>query len=373
MQDGWERRVRLVRRELIAARDGVQSAGAGRLLLNVGHGVPLDVVVERTAPTMWGYSLSGRVAGRNVGFVTLVVHKEAVAGAIWTPDSAYELSYVADGVHTLRHTTNAPVECSGALPSDNSAVRATPQGRTDDGAVVDILVVWTSAVEDRYGGRQTQVRSRVDMLVAYANDALERSGAFVSLNLVGAEKVNYSETDTGDWRADSLTTLSRLIASDDGHMDFVHDRRNVVGADLVYLLTKIDNGSGQILGSFGIGTLPDNGAIFAHQIGHNFGILHERHEFVNTVPQAYQHGFTTEGCDVTIMSYGTECRGRGDRGENRIPFYASPWRYGLHDGRALGTTRFSKERGARGRADAVLTLNRNRHAVANFRPSRNGR
>ena len=72
------------------------------------------------------------------------------------------------------------------------------------------------------------------------------------------------------------------------------------------------------------------------------------------------------------MSYWTTCNGRMVRlGGHSLPFYASPWRYNPHGGRALGVTRFDKERGVRGPADAVLTINRNRHRVANFRPAGN--
>ena len=362
--DAWERRVRVARQELTAARADIESRGVGRLLLNVRDGVRLDVVVERTAPTRWGYSLSGRVAGGGAGFVTLVVHEDAVAATIWTPDSAYELSYLGGGVHALRDVTNAPVECGGASPSrELSGAEATAQGGADDGSVVDILVVWTPAAEEIYGGGEPQVLSRIEMFIAGANDAFDRSGAFVSLNLVGAEKVEYLEPDSGDGLADSSTNLTRLAVPDDGHMDHVHDRRNVLGADLVFLLVRRGSGRAFVGGAFGVGG-PYN---FAHEVGHNLGIWHERHEFSSASTYSYEHGFTKVDCRRTINSYGAECY----RSSLRLPFYASPWRYG-RDGRSLGVSRFSKERGARGPADAVLTLNRTRHVVANFRPSRNG-
>ena len=357
--DAWERRVGIARWELTTARQDIESTGAGRLLLNVRDGVRLDVVVERTAATRWGYSLSGRVVGKHVGFVTLVVHEEAVSGSIWTPDSEYEVSYLGGGIHALREVTNAPAECAGALPSGLSATDATAQGGTDDGSVVDILVVWTPEAEGEYGGGEPQVLSRIDMLIAYANDALERSGAFVSLNLVGAEKVDYLEVD-------SKTDLERLVKDNDGHMDSVHDRRDILGADLVYLLTRRGGGRAVLNRSFGVGG--GHTRTFAHEVGHNFGIQHERSEPIARIA-VYQHGFTMKGCSGhTIMSYGMEC----DRVARTLPFYASPWRYSLSHGRALGVTRTSKERGARGPADAVLTLNRNRHRVANYRPGRNG-
>ena len=352
-----EQRVRIARQDLRAARHDVENSGAGRLLLNVADAAHFDVVVERTTPTKWGYTLSGRVAGGAGGFVTLVVHEDAVAGSIWTPDSAYELSYKGGGVHALRDVTDAPpATCSGALPPESLPRTRSDQGGVDDGSVVDILVVWTPEAEDEYGGSEAQLLSRVDMLIAYTNDAFERSGAFVSLNLVGAERVDYVESDLS-------TDYARLSNPTDGYIDEVHDRRDALGADLTYLLTA-RWWTGAAGGMWGV-----SGAtnwVFAHEVGHNFGILHDRGDSL-AATRAYEHGFTTDRCTTSFMSRSTHCAFALP-----APFYGSPWRFNPRDGLPLGVPRLAKERGARGPADAVLTLNRNRHRVANHRPSRNG-
>ena len=357
----WERHARIARHELTAARDDVGSVGEGRLLLNVRDGVRLEVVVERTAPTKYGYSLSGRVAGKGVGFVTLVVHEEAVAGAIWTPEAEYELHYIGGGVHALRDVTNAPpFECAGGPPSVFSSALSTGHARVDDGSVVDILVVWTPKFEEFIGG-QTQALSRIELHIADTNDALERSGALVSLNLVGAEKVDYSEEVTEEGYADISTDLDRLIDPDDGYMDGAHDLRDALGADLVYLEGP-SGGIALIGGAFAAGF---GAYAFRHEIGHNFGVRHERY---SSGSGEYAYGFTTDGCLITTMSYGWECGGV----RYSPPVFASPWRYSPGAGRPLGTPRLSKDRGARGPADAVLTVNQNRRRLANFRPSRTG-
>ena len=354
---GQGQRVRIARHELSAVRHDVENAGAGRLLLNVAEGADLDVVVERTAPTKWGYSLSGRVAGGGVGFVTLVVHEEAVAGSIWTPNAEYELSYLGGGVHALQNVTNAPsFECAGGLPSESGADDANNQDGTDDGSVVDIFVVWTPEAEEEYGGSEAQVLSRIELLIAYANDAFVRSGAFVSLNLVGAEKVDYMQAAGSD----GSTDLNRLIIPDDGHMDGVHAQRDVLGADLIYLLTRRGGGIAVQPGAFSVG----NGypRTFAHEVGHNIGLVHDRLSSWGF----FNHGFTTEHCFRTIMSYGASCYVHN---APALPLYASPWRYDPVHGVPLGVTRFAKEWGGRGPADAVLALNRNRYRAANRRPS----
>ena len=364
--DAWERRVRIAPGQLTAAHEEVASGGTGRLLLNVRDGVGLDVVVERTAPTRWGYSLSGRVAGAGVGFVTLVVHEEVVAGSIWTPSASHELLPVGGGVHALRDVTNMPpVQCDGVLEPGLAAVEDATAD-VDDGSVVDVLLVYTAAAEERVrawtdspAAARSWIEAFHDMAIAFTNDALERSGAFVSLHVVGSEKIDHEATT----RAEG----SLVLRSDD-----VKALRDRLGADLVHATVGCCRGAA-IGGGLSYLTPGRTGsAIFvAHEIGHSFGIRHERYEFVGAGGTAgYEHGFSTGLCDQTIMAAGNDCG--GGQAWARPPLYASPWRYTPRDGRALGVTRFSNERGARGAADAVLTINRNRHHVANLRPSRNG-
>ena len=361
-----ERRVRIARNELARARDDVEHSGAGRLLLNMRTDVDLDMVVERTALTKWGYSLSGRIEGGATGFVTLVVHEQAVAGTIWTPHAAYEIVHLGGSVHALRDVTNRPrPECAGAVRLDLAASRETAQSGVDDGSVVDVLVVWIPAAEEAAGG-ETQVKSRIDMAIAYANDALERSGALVSLNLVGAEKVDYEEEE------DSID-LQRLYHPDDGHMDEVHALRDSLGADLVSLAISDGQGRAEVPGAFSTFAVWSS-STFAHEIGHNFGLFHDRSDHRGG-GLSYRSGFSVvnrRACTLTIMSYGFDCIKSASQIVNPKLFYSSPWRYDF-DGRPMGVSRFSKERGPNGPADAVLGLNRSRRTVANFRPSRSRR
>ena len=371
--------MRIARDELARARDDVERSGQGRLLLNVDTAVDLNVVVERTETTAWGYSLSGRIEGGTVGFVTLVVHPQAVSASIWTPDASYEVVPVAGGLHALRRATNEPtLECAGTVHPELAGADETAHGGVDDGSVVDILVVWTPAHENSVGGEQN-VKSQIDSAVAYTNDAFERSGAFVSLNLVGAEMVDYEEVNV-------QVDLNRLVDPADGHMDRVHTLRDTLGADLVNLAALYlagFAGQAQLGGSFSVAV--PYGPYFAHEVGHNMWLQHDQFQ---GGPQGswrgvvdgdlgvggFGYGFvgrpiSARSCITTIMSYPNRCDALGVLRQS-VPFFSSPWAYNPADGRPLGVSRFSKERGQDGPADAVLMVNRLRHQVANRRQGR---
>jgi len=364
-----EQLVRIARGELAVVRDRVTTSGAARLLLNMDAELELGVAVERTSRTRWGYSLSGRVDAPTVGFVTLVVHQEAVAGAIWTPDASYEIVHLGGGVHTVREVTDRMHQCGGSVAAFEAQPIVWPEDTAaeDGNSVVDVLVVWTPQREEEAGGPDA-VRAEIELGIAYTNDAFERSGAFVSLNLVGAEPVDYDEVD-------SQEDLGRLIDPSDGYMDAVHRRRDALGADLVSLATHRGRGRAVVTGAFSVaGRYPGT---VAHEFGHNFGLVHERSQWRSgssrTYPHHYEHGYATSRnprCSWTIMAYGQRCRGRS---ADEVPVFSSPALFHPADGVRLGVSRFSGRRGADGPADAVLHLNRARSRVARFKPRRSSR
>ena len=365
-----EQLVRIARGELAGVRDQVTRGGAGRLLLNVGAELELGVAVERTSPTRWGYSLSGRIDDPTVGFLTLVVHDEAVAGAIWTPDASYEIVHLGGGVHTVREVMDRMHQCGGSVAAFEVQPIVWPEDTAaeDGNSVVDVLVVWTPQREEEAGGPDA-VRAEIELGIAYTNDAFERSGAFVSLNLVGAEAVDYDEVDRQQ-------DLGRLVDPSDGYMDAVHRRRDAFGADLVSLATHRGGGRARRGGAFSVaGRYPGT---VAHEFGHNFGLRHERSQWSGssrTYPDHYEHGYATlrnSRCSWTIMAYGRRCRGRS-RSADDIPVFSSPALFHPADGVRLGVSRFSGRRGADGPADSVLHLNRARSRVASFKPRRSSR
>ena len=86
-----------------AAVSGVAAAApSGVLSLNLFDDASFTGLVESVAPTFsGGYSLAGRLAGVEMGTVTLVVNGDVVAGTVRTPEATYRIRPAAGGLHAV--------------------------------------------------------------------------------------------------------------------------------------------------------------------------------------------------------------------------------------------------------------------------------
>ena len=375
--------------------------GTGHLVLNVADGLAFDFVVERTQRTLSGHSLSGRLEGVSGSAVTFVAHAEIVMGTVWTPKAAYEVVPLKDGVHVFREVDRSarprlgePIKAEGGW-GDLAPVEPA---NADSGSVVDVLVVYTPKAVEVAGG-EAQMRAGIDLAVAYANDAYERSGAEVRLNLVGAELVDYVEDEEalGTSADHEARDVERLANPSDGYMDGMHERRNALGADLVSLFTSVGNRGGiaRQSGPYSVVVVPPHGFgsrtnyVFTHELGHNMGLSHDRYQifgyggegelpfsygYVNKL--AFEPGAAQDRCWLTLMAYYDRCHDNG-LGSWQIPYFSTPDRrypddgtYPDGEGPPLGVPKESEELGADGPADAVWALDLALPRVVNLQPGR---
>lgn len=352
--------VRIAHDELQRARAEVGDLGRSRLLFNMGGRAEFDVTVERTAQTLDGYTLSGHINGGKGGFVTLAVHQQMMASSIWTWEANYEVMPIGDGVHAVREVVDEPLECGAVAqaPSVQLQAPAPTSSVSDAAAVVDILIFWTTALEAAKGG-ESSVKLAIDLAIAFANDALERSGALVSLNLVGSERLDVEEMSDND----VLDVLGGEYAA---------ERADALGADFISAFANVIGGSARGGESVVGGGDP---YVFAHEVGHNLGLLHDRGAW-GASSRSYNGGYVSietddhlTRCDITIMSYGTVCRSAGAH-SHRVPYYSTPSRFHSGTGAPLGVSRLINVRSWDGPADAVLAINRNRHRASDIRQRR---
>ena len=152
--------------------------------------------------------------------------------------------------------------------------------------LVDVLVVYTPAVRESAGGA-AEIAAEIDLMIAETNRFYETSGIRLRLALAGRSEVQYVETNSSSYYGNSSIDLDRLQHPSDGHMDEVHSLRDSVGADLVHLIRDKGGipGIAFLGGAFSLsqtfvsdasGIARPSSKIFAHELGHNMRLHHER-------------------------------------------------------------------------------------------------
>jgi len=155
-------------------------------------------------------------------------------------------------------------------------------GGLEDGSTVDIMVVYTPEAVSANTDAAT-LESKVNAGLAELNLTASNSGVNTLFRIVYMDEIVYTQSGSMG------TQLSKLRVPDDGVLDEVHDLRDQYKADLVMMVIS----AGDVCGIANIGVGPGNTptpvnafsvvaatciegpvSAFAHEIGHNMGIIH---------------------------------------------------------------------------------------------------
>ena len=379
--------------QLSAARMDVERGSPSRLSLNLFANAEFEAVIERTAPTASGYTLTGHLADEPLSMVVVAVNGEHVAGAVWS----------SRGFHSIRATGTAALvrqldpaalgRCEvgeASAPKTAAALgdvhRADDAHPADDGSVIDVLVVYPALARKSEGGHRA-MRAFIDQEVAMVNEAYRVSDVTQRIKLVAAVE---TDLPLSVMEEDPQNIVDKLAAKSDGQMDEVHALRDSYAADLVALHL----GSDRFIFPSGIASaillrpdFPDASitafsvsfsglGIFAHELGHNMGLHHDRPEVyggfggsaitLQELFYPFSYGYTadnpsSDGPDwATIMSYDGL----------PIPRFSNPrQKYPDESGVPLGVPGEEWTTDVDGPADAVRSLNNTRRLVANHRAS----
>ena len=403
------------RRVLDAARLKAGQGSAPVLLLNLFDDTEFRAVVTWTEPTSAGYSLSGYPEEWRLDSFTMVVNGDIVVGTVRVRAATYSIRTLDTGVVAIRQVDPLSMEPKGddvATPRTVVGVRsdrtgpirppnrvrgaAAPSvGRREDGSQIDVLVAYTRAARDRLGGRR-RMEAAIDLQEAEVNQAYRESGVFQRIRVVHTVEVAYRERGR-----DLIDVLHHLASKGDGHMDRVHALRDRYAADIVSLghvgggVAYIAWRSDQEGSAFNV--IPAGaGAYFAHELGHNMGLHHDRYTlfrgcgtacnhdirpFAYSVGYVNQRAFDDDPGDgvyrfngrgwYTLMAYNRQCYDRRVECYRTMRFsnpdrdYTLEWGDFPSDPGGVPGTRQTLS--VSGPADARRTLNRTRRAVANWR------
>ena len=381
--------VRIDTTQLAAIRADLEVRGTSpEVLLNLFDGTVHAAVFERIEATSVGYSLTGRLRGVRFGTVTLVVDGDLVAGAVRTPTKTYVIRSVGVGVHRVQEVGPAVLTGDDVVESPMfrtrpglRELRQSSDAAADSGAEIDVMVFYTRDARIALGGAR-RTRAQIDLAVAETNAAYESGGVVQRIRLVRAVETAYAETDN------ELVDFGRFHVDGDGHMDEVHALRDAYAADLLVLVVKCcggwalggpyDPASGFSLSSLSGGYWLD-ARVFAHELGHNMGLAHDRYVNPGNWPFPYSHGYVNQAafdaaapddaCWHTIMAYSYQCWDAGLESVTVLHFSNPRQRYPGQDGDPMGVPGDEPSDALDGPADAVRSLNETRVSVARFRAS----
>ncbi len=276
------------------------------------------------------------------------------------------------------------------LGLDTQKALPTPQ------VTIDLMLVYTTAFTARHGAG-SGVTTRLNNLVAQANDAYLRSDVAITLRLVRTEETTYTNANSNSVALDEISNATGVFASIPG-------TRNTFAADLVALVRPYDKtahssscgiawvGGYQqtaLLSQYGFSVIGEGNDLggsnslcldkaFQHELGHNMGLMHDRATVIagnggniSYGATSYAFGYIIPGTNPSvgdIMSYSSRS----------VNCFSSPnvFRQGPVSGLSGGNCNVTPTTGdvlgvvaatTASSADAAAALNFTRQSVAAFR------
>ena len=301
----------------------------------------VDVPVSGVASSMHdsgATTIRGLVGAERYRTFHLSIVGETAAGHFWKDGQLFEVRPLKDGGAVLLQ-----VDTRLRRPSTDDVIHAAQSTRAwhlqqhragkRASAQIEMLLLWDDAVVDRVGesGRLSLEASYLD----YLNTAVADGGnPDIVFTISHSEVVSWNENQSSDMGDD----LVALATDDDGIFDNVFDLRQQYNADLVHLILDQPKDftcgiayqalTGANLG-YGVTAVDGCGMdTFAHEVGHNMGMGHDRYvtsDYDNAF-QLWSHGYVDLTNEVkTIMAYDNECFDFG-QSCTALPYFSDPGR-----------------------------------------------
>ncbi len=344
---------------LFGDASGEQAKSASSLSLQLPSGKRYNIIRARVLPGLeGGKTFVGYFESHGEDYRVYVTETQgAITGMMLSPEGAMELSTSFDhskgnavltsrgkaghatAVHfgpDSRRMSETDVvsqlnhEVGGNVVSETQMREATERAKAGAQVTIDVLMVYTAGMVTRHGNA-AGVQSRLNTIVATMNDALAQSQVNLTIRLVNATQINYSDTNSVVTALDDIT-----LGSTNTIKSTIDALRNQYAADLVSLVRPYSRathqgcGYAEILGlnsaaydstrAFSVvsdgndvaGTV--NGVTyfcpettFAHEIGHNLGLEHDRINTSENGATPYGRGYinTASGFGTIMAVYNT--------------------------------------------------------------------
>jgi hypothetical protein len=183
-----------------------------------------------TSPT-GGDLWRGKLIGHGDSTVLFAFRDNTIMGTIRYEDKMIQLEYAGNDLHRLLLVDQSKLPSCGndlshSIKTKADAVAGTRAGNPE----ITVMVVYTTESKNSVGGA-SQMENKIDIAITETNDSFTDSGLGHRVELVYYdETVGYTEASTFGGILDDLRI------NGDGKIDWVHDVRNQVQADMVDLI-----------------------------------------------------------------------------------------------------------------------------------------
>jgi hypothetical protein len=282
----------------------VQGKAAGAWQMTLPDGGQLQVAgwTSQTHPN-GDVTWSGYVDAAGGSFPVLLTQgAESSFGTLVTPQGRFRfegrdnLAWLVREDHPRMQILPPDADALDFIPQVQGSLTKAPQpvaqavGAKAAGTQIDVLFLYTDGMASRFPG--SMIETRVNHLVAVANQVFANSAVDVALRLVGVDRVSYTDQTTNEEAIDDLRVAVQPSGLPVNGLLNMRQRRIDSGADLITLVRPHDVETRSSCGAaylfdeaayLGVNVMSDGVSswsvcgddTFAHNIGHNLGAEHQ--------------------------------------------------------------------------------------------------
>ncbi len=311
------------------------------------------------------------------GYGIFVLANNKLVGVIDFGARRYMIEPAGPQLHALREVDVA------AYPADRHIDRprlkretrktAPANARAVAPTIFNLLVAYTSRARTQMISGGSTLAQVIDLDIAITNQGMINSGIPVRVRRVGIVAV--TSTYNEDLGTDAVKPLYDITSGTTANFPAIRALRTTRAADLVTLymartpisycgVAWVTYPTPYEAYAFSSVHAQCRGSVtLAHELGHNFGLYHDR--FVEPAAPASQYDFgyvntSAIGNFRTIMSYSNKCYSVLGRDCQRITYYSTPLK--LFGGKKVGIAK-----GTAGAADAARWINEKKLIISGFR------